>query len=103
MVMVIYFNIYREREREREIFLKLKKKKKNLLSILRQTRIIGRRMIKEMFSAYLALDMSSWALEVDGRAGIAPFFVVQIAPHAFANVRASLSFASSYAEVTKLS
>ena len=29
MVMVIYFNIYREREREREreIFLKLKKKK----------------------------------------------------------------------------
>ena len=28
MVMVIYFNIYREREREREIFLKLKKKKK---------------------------------------------------------------------------
>ena len=60
-------------------------------------------MIKEMFSAYLALDMSSWALEMDGRAGIAPFFVVQIAPHAFANVRASLSFASSYAEVTKLS
>ena len=101
MVMVIYFNIYTQREREREIFLKLKKK--NLLSILRQTRIIRRRMIKEMFSAYLALDMSSWALEVDGRAGIAPFFVVQIAPHAFANVRASLSFASSYAEVTKLS
>lgn len=39
--------------------------------------------------------MSSKASEVDGRAGIAPFFVVQIAPQAFANVRESLSFASS--------
>jgi hypothetical protein len=38
--------------------------------------------------------MSSCATATVGSAGMAPFLVVQMAPHAFENLSASLSFSS---------
>lgn len=47
-------------------------------------------------------DMSVSASDTVGKAGIAPFFVVHIAPHAFENASACFSFASSYMFMKKL-
>lgn len=40
--------------------------------------------------------MRDWASDTEGSAGMAPFFVVHIAPQAFENASACFSFASSY-------
>lgn len=47
-------------------------------------------------SVYLAVAISAWASAGVGSAGMAPFWVVQSAPHALANFRASFNFPSSY-------
>ena len=50
---------------------------------------------------HFPLLTSSWASEVVGSAGIAPFWVVQMAPHAFANASACLNF-SSFCKIKRM-
>lgn len=61
--------------------------------------------LKSRLSRYIKLfyflDMSAWASAGVGRAGIAPFWVVQSAPHAFAKLKATFSFPSSWTYNTK--
>lgn len=54
------------------------------------------------FKIYLEPDMRPWASDTVGRAGMAPFFVVHIAPHAFEKANACFNFASSYIYIHKL-
>ncbi|MFS7972977.1 hypothetical protein Hanom_Chr09g00851171 [Helianthus anomalus] len=50
----------------------------------------------DVFTIYLEPDMRACASDTLGSAGMAPFFVVHIAPHAFEKASACFNFASSY-------
>lgn len=51
---------------------------------------------KERYNQFPSAPLKRpWASASVGRAGIAPFLVVVMAPHAFANLNTSLSLASS--------